>query len=170
MTRIGRAIPAARVLGFVYECMILRVMKALRQVLVLLLLLALPFQAALGASAAACVQAAHHGPRTLSASADHGSLVLGRVDAASAAGPSDSGVMSYDAAAQSVDGGGAPHDHASGRCSSCSSCCVSEAAMPDNVVLAVAPDVRFAAIPVFDGPRISALVDPLFRPPRSTTL
>jgi hypothetical protein len=150
--------------------MILGLMKALRQVLVLLLLLALPFQAALGASAAACVQAAHHGPRTLSASADHGSIFVGRVDAAWAVGPSDPDVMRSDAAAQSIDGGVAPHDHASGRCSSCSSCCVSEAAMPDKAVLAVMPDVRFAAIPVFDDPRVSALVDPLFRPPRSTTL
>lgn len=42
--------------------------------------------------------------------------------------------------------------------------------MPDDVVVAVAPDVRFGPVSAVDDTEASGLAEPLFRPPRSTTL
>ena len=136
---------------------IIRAVKGLHRIVVFMLLLALPFQAAIGAAGVHCDASTHESPVTIGAVTIHdhsgdphaGHAVAGQVG--------DHGDIAFDLRGDS-------------KCSACSSCCLAAAIIP----AAWAPPVtRVASIKIrsnVDRTVVSAVRDDLFRPPRTAAL
>jgi len=134
-------------------------MVMFRRLVLLLLLLAVPFQVSLGATGLACATVDHHFRQL--GTALHGD------DIATADGHHGEAVMRIAHRDPIADSNAVEPDDAAGKCELCSECCVSAAALPGSrltvafldpslpVSSTVDPDVRFRA------------GDALFRPPRT---
>ena len=136
-------------------------MTSLRRIAVFLLLLALPFQAAIGATGLLCVNAAHHVYAVGSIATQH--------DGGAAAVHSHDGVASDIQHDESSDNNPL-HLLGGGPCSACSACCFSAAAIPANPPALVPMDATLKVSVNVDRALMLRAGDDLFRPPRTTTL
>jgi hypothetical protein len=136
-------------------------MTSLRQVILILLLLTVPFQAAVGATGIICTNWGHHSQGSIAAldHADVGTPAHDH-DGVDASGPHGSPASNNAAGS---------HD-SSGKCSICSTCCPSSAAIPASAPDVVRPDGALKVSASVDQALLSRPGDSLFRPPRTTTL
>jgi hypothetical protein len=136
-------------------------MTSLRQIVLILLLLTVPFQAAVGATGIICTNWGHHSQGSVSAldHADAGTPANDH-DGLDASGPHGSPASNN--AAGSHDG--------PGKCSICSTCCPSAATIPDSAPDLVPPDGIIKVSASVDRALLSRAGDSLFRPPRTTTI
>jgi hypothetical protein len=138
---------------------IIRAVKGLHRIVVFMLLLALPFHAAICAAGVHCDASTHDSPMTIGAvtlhdhsgdpHAGHAVHVAGQVG--------DHGDTAFDL-------------QGDGKCSACSSCCLAAAIIP---AAWAPPATRVASIKIrsnVDRTVVSAVRDDLFRPPRTTAL
>jgi hypothetical protein len=145
-------------------------MRRLARLLLLCLIsLALPFQAAYAVATPSCGFATHgHGPEALQDQADghHDHHAGSGIDEAATAHAVDAAVGDHPA----VDGAH-PHAHASpakGSCSVCTPCC-SSAAPPPGVATVAEPRIEMDAVrPLLHAASVSFLTDGPERPPRAT--
>ena len=137
----------------------------MRRIVALALLLMLPFQVALGAAAAPCLQTTHHsaGMRTALHS---GSIVDGFVISADRNLP---GAGNPDAHLPAI-GNPDVHRLAAGPCGNCGTCCFNEVALSEPLPVAGIADAGSTATASVDIANVSGAADDLFRPPRSTSL
>jgi|SRR5882672_4488566 len=134
-------------------------MRSIRRVVLLVLLLAVPFQAAIGATGALCSPNSHH---------SHDAVVETHADGSPASGGhhhhSKSAPAHHDAA-------GEPGSHgASDKCKICSECCFTAAPVPAAINIAVPPDTLLRVSSIVDQAVVSRAGDGLFRPPRTTSV
>ncbi len=138
---------------------IIRAVRPLRRIAAFVLLVALPFQAAIGATGWHCLTSTHHvhvvgGAVTIH---DHS------VDRSSKDALEETVV-------QQPVGRGALHLAGDGECGACSSCCFSAAVIPTTLSASIdSPPPAKISINV-DTAMTSRFLDDLFRPPRTTTL
>ena len=137
-------------------------MRLLHRAVLLVLLLTVPFQAALGASGFLCAACAHHSHDEFAAVHDHG-------DGASDSHDHGEGMSSADPASVSNPGSHASHGE-SGKCKICSECCTLVAPVPAAGPSVFPPDTPLRVSSIVGAGMISATVDGLFRPPRTTSL
>jgi hypothetical protein len=134
---------------------------SLRRVVLILLLLTVPFQAAVAATGLICPNEAHHSQSWDSTHHDHDAAVPAHGHHAPGVHGSDS-VTGHDTTPGSLDD--------PGKCSICSECCFSAAAVPSTVLDFDPPNATFKVSAIVDTAMISRAGDGLFRPPRSRTL
>ena len=137
-------------------------MTAFRRTVLFLLLLTVPFQAALGATRLLCAAGAHHTQET--ATAPHGH------DAATPGGHHHEADVS-DSHDHSM---AAPISHeshgASGKCKTCSECCSAVAPISASQPTLFPPDIPLRVSSIFEPDIVSRTGDGLFRPPRTTSV
>lgn len=137
-------------------------MRKLRRVVLMLLLLTVPFQAALGATGLLCAAGAHH--------AQQEALVAHHHDDASAS------VHHHEAGAVGMDHHSAPqsgsHEShpAADKCKICIECCSTAAPILAPPLAVLPPDTPQRVSSTVERDMISCTVDGLFRPPRSTAV
>lgn len=134
-----------------------------RRLLVLVLLLTVPFQTALGASGLLCLAGAHHPqaaesvpPQSLSHRHDIGTPQSHHHD-------HDGSGAQRDAAIEGVLH--ASHS-AAGKCKTCSECCSTAAAILSSTPRFFLPDTALRVSPIVAPDIVSRAGDDLFRPPR----
>lgn len=133
----------------------------------LVLLLTVPFQAALGATGMLCANNAHHSmdadgathAHDAAASSDHHHDAHGHDAPASAVGQDSS-----------ADPGSHAAQGASGKCKVCNECCSAAAPVPAAMHSALPPDTPLRVSSTVDAGKVSRTVDGLFRPPRTTSV
>jgi hypothetical protein len=135
-------------------------MGMLRRAVLLLLLLTMPFQAALGATGLLCAITGHHSQNAEAVPHSH--------DSAIASG------HHRDELALDVhrDGVAEPASHEShgalGKCKVCSECCFSAAAILAAPLAISLPDAPLRVSSIVEPHDVTRAGDGLFRPPRST--
>ena len=129
---------------------------SLRRIVLLLLLLTVPFQAAVAATGLICPSEAHHSQGWDSTHHDHDAAVSAHGHHAPGVHGSDS--VSHDTTPGSHDG--------PGKCSICNECCFSAAAVPPTVLDFDPPKATFKVSANVDTAMPSRAGDGLFRPPR----
>jgi hypothetical protein len=127
----------------------------------LLLLLTVPFQAAVAATGLICPSEAHHSQDGDSTHHHHDAAVPAHGHHAPGVHGSDS-LTGHDTTPGSHDG--------PGKCSICSECCFSAAAVPPTVLDFDPPKATFKVSANVDTALISRAGDGLFRPPRTPIL
>ena len=134
-------------------------MRLLRRAVLFLLLLTVPFQAALGTTGFLCATGAHHA----AAAPPHGhgtEMTSEHHHHADASGAHD------DAVAE-------PGSHpalGADKCKICSECCFAGAAIPASPLAAFPPDTPLRVSSIVDPDIVSRAGDGLFRPPRTTAI
>ena len=136
-------------------------MMSLRQITLILLLLTVPFQAAVGATGVICTNWGHHSQGSVS-DLDHADAGMPAHDHDGLDASAPHGSPASDKAAGSHDG--------PGKCSICSACCPSSAAIPASAPDVVPPDAALKVSASVDRALLSRAGDSLFRPPRTATL
>jgi hypothetical protein len=134
-------------------------MAVLRRFVLLLLLLTVPFQAALGATGLLCAAGAHHSEVAASATHNHDRAAAGHAHHGSDA----SGAHQH----AGIDSGAHDSHGASGKCEICSECCSASAAIPAALPTVFPPDTPLRVSSIVEPGRISRTGDGLFRPPRT---
>jgi hypothetical protein len=135
-------------------------MAVFRRAVLLVLLLTVPFQAALGATGLLCAAGAHHTHDGVSTPHSHDSATVSEHDQESTASSDH-----HDSAAQ--PGPHEPHD-AAGKCKICNECCSTTApitAVQQNVF---PPDTPSRVSSIVEPDIVSRAGDGPFRPPRVT--
>jgi len=135
----------------------------MRRIVLFLLLLTVPFQAALGATGYLCANGAHHAQQGAEA-APHGH---GAEMASEHHGHGDALAARDDAVAESSS-----HQAygAADKCKICSECCFAAAAISAYPFAVFPPDTPLRVSPIVDPDTVSRAGDGLFRPPRTTTV
>jgi hypothetical protein len=134
-------------------------MGVLRRVVLLLLLLTVPFQAALGATGLLCATGGHHTQSVAAVPHSHDSAIAGG--------------HHHDEPALDGhhDGAAEPGSHeshgASGKCKVCSECCLSAAAILASPLAISLPDTPLRVSSIVEPHVVTRAGDGLFRPPRS---
>ncbi|MHB8494736.1 MAG: hypothetical protein ACYDDG_09235 [Casimicrobiaceae bacterium] len=125
----------------------------------------LPFQAALGAAAAPCLQTAHHSAGTRAAL--HSGPLVDRSLVSE-----DRNLPSAGNADAQLPAIGNPDVHrlAAGPCGNCGTCCFNEVAISEPLPVASIAGAGSRATASVDIANASGAVDDLFRPPRSASL
>lgn len=137
-------------------------MPTLRRGVLLLLMLTVPFQAALGATGMLCAPGAHH--------AQYGASTPHSHDGA------PSGEHHHDANAEGAhhDAAAEPSTHNSHgtarKCKVCGESCSSAAAIPASALTVFPSDSPLRVFPTVDPNLVSRSDDGLFRPPRTTAV
>ena len=136
-------------------------MRLLHRAVLLVLLLTVPFQAALGASGFLCAAGAHHS-HDEAAVHNHG-------DGAGHGHEHGEGMSSVDPTPVSIADSHDSHGE-SGKCKICSECCTLAAPVPAAGPSVFPPDAPLRVSSIVGPGMISPTVGGLFRPPRTTSL
>lgn len=134
-------------------------MNGLRRIVLFVLLLTVPFQAALGATGVICSTSSHHGH-----------------DAAVQAHPHASGAIAHhhhdaDASNTHHASPAEPGSHgATDKCKICSECSFTAAPIPASIHIAVPSDTPLRVSSIVDQELVSRSGDGLFRPPRTSAV
>ena len=137
-------------------------MRLCRWVVSLLLLLTVPFQAALGATGFLCATGAHHAQQATASPHSHDTGMAGKHHHhADAAGAHDDATP--EPGSQQAHG-------AADKCKTCSECCFAGAAIPASPLAALPPDTPLRVSSIVDPDIVSRAGDGLFRPPRTTAV
>jgi hypothetical protein len=138
-------------------------MHLLRRFVLFLLLLTVPFQAALGATGLLCATGAHH-PQQVAAAPPHD-------HDAGMAGEHHHHAGTPGSHDDSVAEPGSHQAHgAADKCKICSECCFTSAAIPASPLAAFPPDTPLRVSSIVDPDIVSRAGDGLFRPPRTTAV
>ena len=135
-------------------------MRVLDRLVLLVLLLTVPFQAALGATGLLCAAGVHHAQNEASAAHSHGAAAMSEHNHESTASGDH-----HDAAAQ--PGTHEPHD-AAGKCKICSECCSTAAPIMAARPNVFPPDAPSRVSSIVEPDIVSRAGDGPFRPPRIT--
>lgn len=132
-------------------------MRTIRQFVLVVLLLAVPFQATLGATGMLCVPVDHHPQHSAATPHSHdGAMAIDH--------HADDAVDTHHNAAAEPGS----HDHGTaGKCKVCSESCCSAAAILSSPLVVLVPDSPLRVSPTVDPDLVSRSGDGLFRPPRT---
>ena len=135
---------------------------AFRRLVLLVLLLTVPFQAAFGASGLLCAAGTHHDQRSPPAAHAHDAVSM----------HAHHHDVTTDHGADEVVTPAAAHDlqPMSGKCKTCSECCSTAAPVPAAMAAIAPPDTPLLVSPKTEPGLVSRPGDSLFRPPRTTSV
>lgn len=145
-------------------------MKRCRLLVLLVLLLTVPFQAAVGSSGM-CATMSHHGQSTPMEAHDHGQAPVPDHHHAQAkpVGDHHATMSAGDHhKSPSADAENAPDT--SGKCKTCNECCSAAASVSAVAPAVFSPDTPLRVSGVVDLAFVSRAGDGLFRPPRTSSL
>ncbi len=146
-------------------------MKRFRPVVLLVLLLTVPFQAAVGASGLLCAAVTHHGQAVQMAAHDHAGVPTAdhHHPADMAAGDHHASTASgHHGAPQQAETGDA--SDTSGKCKICNELCSAVTPVPAVAPSLFPPDTPLRVSTLVDPEWVSRSGDGLFRPPRTTSV
>ncbi|MDQ6824941.1 MAG: hypothetical protein M3007_05695 [Candidatus Eremiobacteraeota bacterium] len=132
----------------------------MRRIFLIVLMLAMPFQATVGATGLICAQGAHHSLGADAADDGHD------VDAPT---HEHHGLDALGTHVSPEHDNTAGSHHGPGKCNICSECCFSAAAIPASLPDFVRPDATLQVAATVAPALTSRAGDGLFRPPRTTT-
>ena len=136
-------------------------MRRFRRLALVVLLLTVPFQAAMGAGGMLCASADHHSQPASATPDGHRTAMSENHHAGSATH------THHDAAAE--PGSHDPHGTA-GKCKVCGESCCSAAAIPASPLVVLLPDSPLRVSAAVDPDLVSRSGDGLFRPPRTSAV
>jgi hypothetical protein len=137
-------------------------MSMIYRAVLLVLLLTVPFQAALGATGLVCATGTHHSQDAQSPSPGHGTATDSQHHHETTASGTHHDVAS--------DPGSHGSHGASDKCKTCSECCFSAAVVPASQPTVFAPDTPLRVSSIVEPDIVSRAGDGLFRPPRTTAV